>query len=93
MDLKKKTLYIPGFVPGETEDEVIQNLLDVATEIASPRECHILQYCKRARIRKKYIDRLIPKACAVILLRQISEQIGKCEKNRDGQNKSSTDGA
>lgn len=71
MDLKKKCINIPGFVPGENEAEVIKNVIDVMEEIQSPRERHILRYCKRARIRKKYIDRLSRAALSVILLRQI----------------------
>lgn len=71
MDLKKKTLYIPGFVPGENKAEVIKNVIDVMKEIESPREYHILRYCKRARIRKKYIDRLNREVLSVFLLRKI----------------------
>ena len=71
MDLKKKTLYIPGFVPGDSEAEVLNNLMTVVLEIQSPREWHILRYCKRARIRKKYIDRLTREAVVVLLLRRI----------------------
>lgn len=71
MDLKNKTMYIPGFVPGETEEEVLYNVMKVVCELQTPRERHILRYCKRARIRKKYIDRLNQEACIVILLRRI----------------------
>ncbi len=71
MNLKNKTLYIPGIVPGETEEEVIKNLLKVVDEIDTPRDRHILRFCKRARIRKKYIDRLTRDALIVFLLRSI----------------------
>lgn len=70
MDLKKKTTYIPGFVPGKTRDEVLDNLMTVIFEIQSPRERHIFRFCKRARIRKKYIDRLTREAVTVIFIRR-----------------------
>ncbi len=71
MDLRKKSVFIPGVVQGETRDEVLDNLVTVVWEIESPRERHILRYCKRARIRKKYIDRLTREAMIVLLLRRI----------------------
>ncbi len=71
MDLKKKTLYIPGFVPGENEAEVLHNVITVMCELLTAKEKHILRYCKRARIRKKYIDRLNREGLIVFLLRQI----------------------
>lgn len=70
MDLKSKFVNIPGFVPGETRDEMLDNLMTVILEIQSPRERHILRYCKRARIRKKYIDRLTREAVTVIFIRR-----------------------
>lgn len=71
MSLKNKTIYVPGVVSGETADEVIKNVLEVMKEIVSPREEHILRYCKRTRIRKKYFVRLNQEALIVILIRQI----------------------
>ena len=80
MDLRNKNTYIPGFVPGENKDEVLENVFKVVDEIASPRDKHILQYCKRARTRKKYMDKLIREAVSIIFLRQISEAIAKSER-------------
>lgn len=71
MDLRKKSVFVPGVVPGDSESEVLNNLMTVVCEIESPRERHILLYCKRARIRKKYIDRLTREALIVFLLRKI----------------------
>lgn len=71
MKLRKKTINILGVVPGDSEAEALNNLVTVVCEIESPRERHILRYCKRARIRKKYIDRLTREAVVVLLLRGI----------------------
>ncbi len=71
MNLKNKTIYIPGFVPGENEKDVLHNVMTVVRELRTSKEEHILRYCKRARIRKKYIGRLIREAVIVILIRQI----------------------
>lgn len=94
MNLKNKNIYIPGFVPGETADEVFDNVVNVMEEISTPRERHIVKYAKRARIRKKYIDRLVKRAVAEILFRTVMQKIAeKFNKSKEGQCFSSDDGA
>lgn len=71
MNLKNKTIYIPGFVPGENEKDVLHNVMTVVRELQTAKEEHILRCCKRARIRKKYVNRLTRDALIVLLLRRI----------------------
>ena len=87
MDLRNKNIYIPGFVPGETKEEMVLCVILRMLKVSSAREMHIMRCTKRSRIRKKYCDRIRERAIGSILCEEIEKHIAELEK-ADGQNKS-----
>ena len=87
MNLKEKIIYIPGCVPGETEEEKVLCVILRMLKVSSARERHIMRCTKRQRIRKKYCDRLRERAIFDIFCEDIEKHISELEKV-DGQNKS-----
>ena len=83
MDLCKKNIYIPGFVPGANVEEKVQYLVAVMAEVSTPKEKHMLRYTKRKRIKKKYFDRLLDRALLEIFCRKVAERIAELDKGAE----------